>query len=225
MTRPRRKLRASKRPLPSSDWHDHHTWIPSVLQKLIRIFERFKSNPNVIPWLGHRADMKGNKAMYAQLRYAIAEEVKLLASHTNILCMRIGNPVAPGKMEPYSVKQLLKRTTIAKRRFQRAGEQIRKYLGMLSLYPRADQLASDAYVGYAWARRLDPNGFKKFGLYKDLVRERVAAYQRSKGVPYREVLAAEGVVILDPGSEPLNPRDVAHAFGMTLAEFIAPDTS
>lgn len=42
---------------------------------------------------------------------------------------------------------------------------------------------------------------------------------------FAEVLAVEGVVELDPGSEPLVPDEVAEAFGMTLAEFIAPDTS
>lgn len=232
MRHPPRKLRAAKR--PPYEWRDHHDWIPDVFQKAIERLDRFKDNPNAIRQLGHRKDMKGNKAMYAPFRYAIAEEGKLLVAHTEILSMRIGRPAEDGKkFEPYSVSQFLKRLTptkdgppiIAKRRFQRAGKEMRKYLNGIALYPRAKQLDSGAYVGYAWARRITVDLFRAMGLHIELARARVGAYQRKKGVPYREVLAAEGIVTLDPGSEPLDPRDVAQAFGMTLAEFIAPDTS
>lgn len=223
MRRPPRKLPASKR--PRYDWRQHHDWIPAVGQKIDRRLDRFQDNPRSVPQLGYRNDMKGNKAMYSPLRYAIVQLGKLLVSHVDYLTMRIGHYDDDGKFKPYSVNQLIARIGLGKRRFQRAGQQLRKYLNAIALYPRAEQLASGAYVGYAWARRVTIGFFKALGLYNELVAARVEAYQRQKGVPYREALAAEGVVILDPGSEPLHARDVAQTFGMTLAEFIAPDTS
>ncbi|MGH8570867.1 MAG: hypothetical protein ACREXU_23385, partial [Gammaproteobacteria bacterium] len=212
MSRPRRKLRASKR--PSYDWHDHHTWIPRVLDLVNRIFERFRTNPRAVRQLGYRPDMKGHKAMYAPFRLAIAIVQQVLCAHLEIVTMRVGY-YKDGKFVPYSVNQLLARMGIGKRRFQRALKCVCKYMGMMDLYPRAEQLASGKYVGYAWVRRITIGFFKKLGLYKQLVLDRVEAYRRLKGVPYREALAAEGVVILDPGSEPLHAHDVAQAFGMT----------
>lgn len=190
---------------------------------MVSWFDRFEKDASVIPQLGFRNDMTG-KAMYAPLRYAIAQLGKLWVTHVDYLTMRIGY-YKDGKFVPYSVNQLIDRIGLGKRRFQRAGHQMQKYLNAIALYPRAERIASDVYVGYAWARRLTVGLFRARGIHHKLVQARVEAYQRQKGKPYREALAAEGVVTLDPGSEPLEPRDVAQAFGMTLAEFIAPDTS
>lgn len=224
MTRPRRKLRASKR--PSYDWHKHHKWIPDPLPEAIGRADKFKDNPRCLMQLGYRWDMKGNKAMYAPFRFAVSQTIMFLLAHLDLLTMRIGRyDEESGKFVPYSVNQIVARIDLGKRRFQRSGHQLKKYLNAIALYPRAEQIASDVYVGYAWARRLTVSLFKAMGLYHKLVIARTQAYQRAKGVPYREALAAEGVVTLDPGSEPLDPREVAQAFGMTIAEFIAPDTS
>lgn len=216
---PRRKLPASKR--PRYDWRDHHTWIPRVSQIVNRIFERFNLKPMTLPQLAHRPDMKGNKTMYSPRRYAISLVGSVLFAHLDVLTMRVGY-YKDGKFVPYSVNQLLARTGIGERRFQRALKELCTYMDMMHLYPRAEQLASGGYVGYAWVRLITVEFCERLRVHKQLILDRVEAYRRTKGVPYREALAAEGVVILDPGSEPLNPRDVAQAFGMTLAEFLAP---